>query len=336
LELIKLIKNTDKGVIFLKLLTFSLGNDKPKIGGLTKTGYVIDLQRCLSKCLTDTEGIERGQEIASALIPNDMTEFIRGGSRSLEAAKLALEYGSRRQQEFTDAGILVPESKITFWPPVNKPGKIICAGKNFTEHVRERGAALPELPIAFVKVQSALVGHQWPVIIKRNMQLVDYEVEVAVIIGKRVESIPKEEALDCVLGYSVFNDVSERAFQLKEMAKGSVMAGKNFDTFAPMGPYLVTKDEVGSPGDLNLNLKVNGVIRQKSNTKNMIFDIPTLINYWSNIMTLEPGDIMTTGTPGGVAMAMKPDPMPFYLKPGDLMEAEVEGLGILTNPVKKE
>ena len=122
-------------MISLKLLTFSLANKKPRIGGLTKTGYVIDLQKCLRKCLTDIEEIERGQEIASALIPNDMTEFIRGGSRSLEAAKLALEYGSQRQQEFIDAGILVPESKITFWPPVTKPGKIICAVENFLKDV---------------------------------------------------------------------------------------------------------------------------------------------------------------------------------------------------------
>ena len=320
----------------MKLLTFSLDKEKTKLGGLLESGYVVDLQRSLGTYLIDMEGVERGRGIASALIPNDMTEFIRGGSRSLEAAKIALEYGSQREQEFIDHGILIPEPRITYWPPVTKPAKIICAGGNFSEQLEDRGVSVPEVPVGFIKVQSALVGHKWPVILKENMQLVDYEVELAVIIGKRVENISKENALDCVLGYSVFNDISERSIQLKEMSRGSVMAGKNFDTFAPIGPYLVTKDEVRNPCDLNLNLRVNGAIRQDSNTKNMILDVPTLISYWSSVMTLEPGDIITTGTPGGIAMTMKPDPMPFYLKPGDIMEAEIEGLGTLTNPIMKK
>ena len=210
---------------------------------------------------------------------------------------------------------------------------------NFSEHAKETqestGISTPEFPMAFLKVQTALAGHKQPVVIKSGVELVDYEVEVAIVIGRKAEDVPKERALDYVLGYSVFNDVSARAIQLKEMAKGLLLAGKNFDTFAPMGPYLVTKDEVTNPMNLNLSLKVNGEGRQKSNTKHMIFDIPTLINYWSSIMTLEPGDVITTGTPAGIALAMKPDPMPFYLKPGDVMEAEVEGLGALINPIKK-
>ena len=320
----------------MKLLTFSLDKEKTKLGGLLESGYVVDLQRSLGTYLIDMEGVERGREIASALIPNDMTEFIQGGSRALEAAKIALEYGSQREQEFLDHGILIPEPKITYWAPVTKPAKIICAGGNFSEQLEDRGVSVPEVPVGFIKVQSALVGHKCPVILKENMQLVDYEVELAVIIGKRVENISKENALDCVLGYSVFNDISERSIQRKEMSRGSVMAGKNFDTFAPIGPYLFTKDEVRNPCDLNLKLKVNGAIRQDSNTKNMILDVPTLISYWSSVMTLEPGDIITTGTPGGVAMTMKPDPMPFYLKLGDIMEAEIEGLGTLTNPIMKK
>ena len=317
----------------MKLLTFSLSNEGPKVGGLLKSGHVVNLQRCLSKYLADVEGIERNHEIASALIPDDMMEFIQGGSQSLQGARLAMEYSSQNHREFTEAGILVSESNVIHWPPLRRPGKIICAGMNFREHVREVGAALPESPRGFIKVQSTLVGHKWPVIIERNMKLIDYEVEVAVVIGKKARNIPQEEALDCVFGYSVFNDVTDRAIQQKEA--GVTTAAKNFDTFAPMGPYLVTKDEVGSPGDLNLSLKVNGETRQDSNTKYMIFDIPTLISYWSGIMTLDPGDVITTGTPEGIAFTMKPDPMQFYLKPGDIVEAEIRGLGILANPIKE-
>ena len=320
-------------VVTLKLLTYSLGKQGPKIGALTQNGYVIDLQTCLGKHLTEIEGIERGLEIASALIPNEMKELIRGGARSLDAVRLALGYGSQR--DLLDEGLFVLENEIHYWPPITHPGKILCAGRNFSEHARERGVALSEIPVGFIKVASALVGHKWAVNVKSNTRLVDYEVEVAVVIGKRAESVSREEALDHVFGYSVFNDVSEREIQLKEMRNGTTLASKNFDTFAPMGPYLVTKDEINRPGDLDLNLKVNGVVRQESNTKHMVMDIPELIKYWSSIMTLEPGDIITTGTPAGIAMAMKPDPTPFYLKPGDLMEAEVEGLGILTNPIRK-
>lgn len=325
--------------ILLKLLVFSSGSEKPKIGGLTNNGCVVHLQKCLFKYLVDEEKIERAYEIASSLIPDHMTEFIRGGLHSLEAAKLALEYGSRKQPELADSCIVIPESNITYWPPVPLPGKIICPSMNFSEHARETeeitAISTPEFPMAFIKLHSALVGHQWPVIIKSGVEFVDYEVEVAVVIGQRAKDVPKEQALDYVLGYSVFNDISARAIQLKEMAKGLLLAGKNFDTFAPMGPYIVTKDEVNSPGELNLSLKVNGEVRQKSNTRHMIFDIATLISYWSSIMTLEPGDIITTGTPEGIALGRKPDPKLFYLKPGDIMEAEVEGMGVLINTIKK-
>jgi acylpyruvate hydrolase len=321
----------------VKLLSFSLNNEKARVGALTTGGNVASLQICLGKYFVDVEGIERGEEIAAALIPDDMKEFIRGGMRSLEAARVALEYAGRKELELTGLGMVVSEAKISYLPPVPNPGKIICPGMNFLEHAREvdPGTALPEFPMGFIKVPSALVGNKRPVVVKSGVELVDYEVEMALVIGKKAKDVPEEKALDYVWGYSVFNDVSARAIQMKEMAKGVLLAGKNYDTFAPMGPYLVTRDEVANPGNLALSMKVNGKVRQQSNTDHMIFGVPKLISYWSGVMTLEPGDVIATGTPGGVAIAMKPDPTPFYLKPGDIMEAEVEGLGILANAVEK-
>jgi acylpyruvate hydrolase len=321
----------------MKFLTFSLNNGKPRIGAVTEMGNVASLQMGLCKYFVDVEGIERGEEIAAALIPNNMVGFIRGGIRSMEAAKLALEYVAQREQESTASDVVVSEAKVTYLPPVSGPVKIICPGMNFREHVREMdpGIVPPEFPIGFIKVPSALQAHKLPVVLKSGVEQVDYEVEMAVVISKKAENVPEENALDFVWGYSVFNDISARVIQMKEMSKGMLLAGKNYDTFAPMGPYLVTKDEVVNPDNLGLSIKVNGKLRQHSNTNHMIFGVSRLISYWSRVMTLEPGDIITTGTPEGVALGMKPDPMPFYLKPGDVMEAEVEGLGILVNPIEK-
>ncbi len=205
---------------------------------------------------------------------------------------------------------------------VVRPSKIICVGLNYAKHATESGMDAPAEPVVFFKATSALCGPNDNVIIPRNSEKTDWEVELAVIIGKKASYIEEANALEYVAGYCVHNDYSERAFQLER--GGQWVKGKSNDTFAPIGPYLVTADEVADPQNLNLWLKLNGNKIQDSNTSDMIFDVKHIISYLSNFMTLLPGDIISTGTPSGVGLGFKP---PVYLKPGDVIELGIEGLG---------
>ena len=207
-------------------------------------------------------------------------------------------------------------------PPVANPGKILGIGLSYADHAAEAGMDLPEEPIVFSKVPTALSGPNDPVMIPRGSEKTDWEVELAFVIGRQALYVEKDEALDYVAGYAVMNDVSERAYQLE--GSGQFIKGKSFDTFAPMGPWLVTTDEVPSPMNLRLWLDRNGKCRQDSSTSNMVFAIDYLVSYLSGFMTLMPGDIITTGTPPGVGMGCKP---PEFLEPGDVMSLGVEGLG---------
>lgn len=206
---------------------------------------------------------------------------------------------------------------------VARPSKIVCIGMNYAKHAYESGAAeLPKEPIVFFKSTSALCGPNDQVIIPRNSEKTDWEVELAVIIGKRVSYVEEADALNYVAGYAVHNDYSERAFQMER--GGQWVKGKSNDTFAPLGPYLVTADEVGNANDLELWLTLNGKKIQDSSTSDMIFQVPFLISYLSQFMTLLPGDMITTGTPAGVGLGMKPQ---VYLKAGDVVELGIEKLG---------
>lgn len=205
---------------------------------------------------------------------------------------------------------------------VARPSKIVCVGLNYAKHAAESGMPRPQEPVVFLKSTTALCGPNDNLIIPKNSIKTDWEVELAVIIGKKVSYIEEAEALDYVAGYCVHNDYSERKFQLEK--GGQWVKGKSNDTFAPMGPYLVTKDEIADPQNLNLWLKVNGKLLQNSTTSDMIFSIKHIISYLSNYMTLLPGDIISTGTPSGVGLGMKP---PTYLKPTDVVELGIEGLG---------
>lgn len=207
--------------------------------------------------------------------------------------------------------------------PVHKPGKIICIGLNYSKHAAESGADIPKEPIIFFKAGSSLSGPFDPVIIPKNGEKTDWEVELAVIIGKRANYVDQDEAMDYVAGYALHNDVSEREFQLER--GGQWVKGKSCDTFAPLGPYLVTKNEVSDPHNLNLWLKLNGEKLQNGNTRDFIFNIPYVVSYLSQFMSLMPGDIISTGTPEGVGLGFKP---PRYLKPGDVMELGIDGLGV--------
>lgn len=214
-----------------------------------------------------------------------------------------------------------PEA-IRFGAPIARPSKIVCIGLNYAKHAAESGMALPPEPIIFFKSTTALCGPNDNLIIPKNSEKTDWEVELAVVIGKKASYVSEEEAMNYVAGYALHNDYSERAFQLER--SGQWVKGKSNDTFAPLGPYLVTKDEIKDPHNLEMWLTVNGERVQHSNTDDMIFKIPFLVHYLSQFMTLLPGDVISTGTPFGVGLGFKP---PRYLSAGDVVELSIEGLG---------
>ena len=207
--------------------------------------------------------------------------------------------------------------------PVARPSKIICIGLNYALHAKETNAPIPKEPIIFFKATTALCGPDDDVIIPKNSEKTDWEVELAVIIGKKCSYVEESEALDYVAGYALHNDYSERAFQIER--GGQWVKGKSCDTFAPLGPFLATKDEIPHPNNLTLWLKVNGELLQNSTTSDFIFNVQQVISHLSQFMTLLPGDVISTGTPAGVGLGMKPEP--WYLKPGDVVELGIEGLG---------
>jgi 2-keto-4-pentenoate hydratase/2-oxohepta-3-ene-1,7-dioic acid hydratase in catechol pathway len=206
--------------------------------------------------------------------------------------------------------------------PICRPSKIVCIGLNFRDHAEESEMEIPKEPVIFFKSTSALVGPNDPLVIPKNASKVDWEVELAVVIKKKASYVTRESALDYVAGFALHNDYSERSFQFER--GGQWVKGKSADSFAPLGPFLSTPDEIGDFGNLAMWLKVNGELRQKGSTSKMIFDVPTLVAYISNFMTLIPGDVISTGTPPGVGWGMKP---PRYLKAGDVVELGIDGLG---------
>jgi 2,4-diketo-3-deoxy-L-fuconate hydrolase len=206
--------------------------------------------------------------------------------------------------------------------PVRRPSKIVCIGLNYRDHATESQMEIPKEPVIFFKSTTSLVGPNDPLVIPRNATKVDWEVELAVIIEKKASYVPREQAMDYVAGFALHNDYSERTFQLER--GGQWVKGKSADTFAPLGPFVATCDEVNDFNNLGMWLKVNGEYRQKGSTSKMIFDVPTLVAYVSEFMTLLPGDVISTGTPAGVGLGMKP---PKYLQAGDIVELGIDGLG---------
>jgi len=229
----------------------------------------------------------------------------------------------RVREQFDPAAAQPLEDSLRLGPPIAQPGKIICIGLNYRKHAAESGMEPPSEPVVFFKATSAIIGPDDPVVIPKNSRKTDWEVELAVVIGKRASYVSKEEALSYVAGYTVHNDLSEREFQLER--GGQWVKGKSCDTFAPLGPYLVTADEVGDPHDLRLWLKLNGERMQEGRTSDFIFDVPTVVAYLSQFMSLAPGDVISTGTPEGVGLGLNP---PRYLVPGDTLELGIDGLGI--------
>ena len=235
------------------------------------------------------------------------------------------ENGLEKLQKALDSNLTLPEvdSNVRLGSPVARPSKIICIGLNYVDHCKETNAPIPTEPIIFFKSTTSLCGPDDDLIIPKNSEKTDWEVELAFVVGKKASYVEEAEALDYVAGYALLNDYSERAFQLER--GGQWAKGKGSDTFAPLGPFLATKDEVKDVDNLSMWLTVNGKKYQDSNTLNLVFKIPYLVHYLSQFMTLLPGDIISTGTPPGVGLGIKPDPI--YLKAGDVVELGIEGLG---------
>tara|TARA_Y100000591_G_scaffold303015_1_gene298557 strand:+ start:739 stop:1602 length:864 start_codon:yes stop_codon:yes gene_type:complete len=212
---------------------------------------------------------------------------------------------------------------IRLGPPIDRPSKIVCVGLNYAKHAKESGMEVPTEPVLFFKASSAIVGPNDDVILPKKSEKSDWEVELAIIIGNKASYVKESEAMDHVAGYVIHNDISEREYQLER--SGQWVKGKSCDTFAPMGPFMVTTDEIDDPHNLRLWLKLNGETMQDSNTSDLIFGIPKLVSYISTYMTLLPGDVISTGTPFGVGLGLDPQK---YLKDGDVMELGIDGLGI--------
>ena len=225
---------------------------------------------------------------------------------------------------------VAPLDAVRLLAPIPRPPKIICIGLNYRDHAAESKMEIPKVPTVFSKYATAVIGPRESIVLPRLSTKPDYEAEFAIVIGKGGRYIPGAAWRQHVFGYTIFNDVSARDFQ---MATSQWMMGKTFDTFAPMGPALVTADEIADPHNLDISLTINGETLQQSNTKNLIFPIPDLIEYLSSVFTLESGDVISTGTPSGVGFARKP---PRFLKKGDEVVVRVEGLGDLRNPVDEE
>lgn len=221
------------------------------------------------------------------------------------------------------AACSIVSNDVRLGPPIARPSKIVCVGLNYAKHAEESGMAVPGQPVLFFKATSSIIGPNDAVMLPKGGEKTDWEVELAVVIGKKATYVSKEEAMEYVAGYMLHNDVSERAFQLE--MEGQWVKGKSCDTFAPIGPYMVTKSEIANPHSLDLWLNLNGEQLQNSNTSDFIFDIPHVVSYISQFMTLLPGDVISTGTPFGVGLGFNP---PKYLKAGDVMELGIKGLGV--------
>jgi 2-keto-4-pentenoate hydratase/2-oxohepta-3-ene-1,7-dioic acid hydratase in catechol pathway len=253
-------------------------------------------------------------------LPEGMREFLSLGRPGLDRLAAALRRGAQP---------LHRSSEVRLLSPVPDPRKIICVGLNYRDHARESGAPIPEEPVLFSKFGTALVGPEDPIVLPPVSQEVDYEAELVVVIGRGGRFIPVEKAMEHVAGYSCGHDVSARDWQLRKPGK-QWLCGKSFDTFAPVGPVLVTAEQIPDPHNLAIRLRLNGQVMQDSNTREFIFRVEQLVAYISQVFSLEPGDLIFTGTPPGVGFARKP---PVFLKPGDVCEVEIEGIGVLRNPV---
>jgi len=287
----------------MKLVTF-VHNGQSRIGAQRADGTIVDLNR------------------ANAALPTDMLAFLAGGADAKNLAEKAVASAP--------AAALLAPSAVTLQAPLPRPGKILCIGLNYRDHAAESNQPIPDHPTVFAKYNNTVVGPGAAIVLPTVTEKVDYEAEFAFVIGRTARNVKAADALDYVAGYLPFNDVSARDYQART---SQWTVGKTFDTFGPMGPALVTSDEIANPHDLDIQLTINGEVLQSSNTSNLIFSINELIADLTSFMTLEPGDLISTGTPSGVGLARKPQR---WLRAGDVVRVTIEGLGTLENPVVAE
>lgn len=297
----------------MKLVTFQTARG-PRHGALLSGSRVLDFSAAacdLPRASAPMEWFDLGGDVLPAAM----------------ALARSVESDAARAADLEEAGAIVKDAKLL--APVPRPGKVICIGLNYRDHAEESGMDIPERPLMFSKFPTSVCGPEDDVILPPGSTEVDYEAELGVVIGRRATRVKAKDAADHVLGYVNCNDVSARDFQF---ADGQWQRGKSPDTFCPMGEYIVTPDEIPDPHKLRIRFRLNGETLQDSNTDQLIFRIPELIEAISESVTLEPGDLISTGTPPGVGFARKP---PVYVKAGDKMEVEIEGLGVLTNTARE-
>jgi acylpyruvate hydrolase len=301
--------------------------------GAEQDGNVVDLNRGYAFLLA-SRGIADFQGQADGELPADMLGFLERWDQSMPRAREVLTFAREIQRSGGPLAQAVsrPMQAVRLRAPILNPRKIICLGLNYRDHAQESKAEIPTDPILFSKYATSIIGPGDPILLPGVSKEVDYEVELAFIMARRGRHIPKSQALDYVAGYTAFHDVSARDYQIRKPG-GQWMSGKTFDTFAPIGPALVTKDDVPDPHVLDITCTVSEEVLQSSNTRHLIFSIPDIVAYCSHIFTLEPGDVIATGTPGGVGFARKP---PRFLKDGDVVVMEIQGIGALRNPVRQD
>jgi acylpyruvate hydrolase len=319
----------------MKLVTF-YADYGTRIGALLDGAkHVLDLHMACELYYAE-RGHGKPRAMADALCPPSMVDFLQVGDEALELARSLLAdfptYLStpRVLRLLQERRVVLPLKGLRLAAPVPRPGKILCLGMNYRDHAAEAGQPVPEVPVIFTKPPSCVIGPGDPILLPKVSSEVDYEIEFAFVMGRRAKDVPDGKAMDYVAGYTIFHDVSARDYQL---CTSQWYIGKAFDTFGPMGPFLITKDEVPDPHALAVELRLNGEVRQKSSTRNLIFGVPRLVAFLSEVMTLEPGDVVATGTPAGVGFGRKP---PRWLKPGEEVIVRIAGIGELRNPTVAE
>ena len=300
----------------MKLVRFSTNGQLPRLGAL-QGDRIVDLAASVAATLT-ARGVVRAREIAAALVPASARGFLEGGAASAEAVASIKE------------SVSVPSTSARLHAPIDDPGKFICIGLNYRDHAEETGNPIPKEPPIFGKWSPSIIGPGDPILRPRGSKQLDWEVELGVVIGRTARFVSRESALDYVWGYTIINDASARDFQF---LTSQWMAGKIFETAAPVGPYIADRQEVPDPHSLGLRTIVNGKQMQNGNTKTFIFDVRYIVSYLSGLMTLSPGDLIATGTPPGVGLAIKPTPI--FLQPGDVCRVEIDRLGSMDNPIKE-
>jgi 2-keto-4-pentenoate hydratase/2-oxohepta-3-ene-1,7-dioic acid hydratase in catechol pathway len=316
----------------MRLLTFEAAG-RERLGA-EWNGRVADLQNATALMALVQGGAAAAQAAAEAF-PPDMLAFLRAGAPARGTAREALGFLDQLPDDVVynlagNSALIYREDQVRRRAPVPRPGKIICLGLNYRDHAAESGMAVPTEPVVFCKYGNTVIGPEDAIRLPATSEQVDYEAELVFVIGRAGRNIPASEAMSHVAGYTCGHDVSARDYQLKR-GGGQWNMGKSWDTFAPMGPVLVTADTGLDPHNLPIRCVLNGETLQNSNTSQFVFDIPQTIEYLSHIMTLEPGDVIFTGTPPGVGFARKP---PVFLKDGDVVEIQIDGIGTLRNPVR--